>query len=888
MKKLILSFKKKFTSFSKESYLLLILFFIALFPRLQAFKTYCYAPPGIGSDAGMMAFEISQQSLMRNAGYPGFALIAGLLDQVLPFSTDINLSLISLVSGLGCIFLIYLLAKLLFKNKIFAFISAFLLATTPVAIYINSSQEIYSTQAFFLLLSFYLLIKAILNKKTLLYAGMVYGFTIAVHQSSLFALPFLIIFFFWLNFFEKKHFYLKNNLLSLLTWAGGIIIPLFLVFGWMKLVTGLDWPKFVSQFFGEFAFKLPTPIQKLVGMVPVEISEDNSYTPSLSPIHPWNWYKVSWFDHLWPRFEISFGREFFWLYALAFVVLLFSKNLLGILFLILIISSAYLEFNPSPAGDNGRFFVMIGPSLVLTIGFFLNKTNELLTKRFGKKLSCPFLGLTILICLYLGFKGISSPWIHEKAMASLYRARKIYYTWVGKTVPAKSYFIEDDHMPQDGEYYSGLKVIFDDSGNLGLIEGENERLFNEKRWQLTKVIDRFPPEQFLPLLEEGVPVYSQKRSILARNLESISFSLNQERIINLYQDWSSPEAQKFIKLFNCTNDSESKISVNSDKNLVISLLGKNDEKYENAICDIKNLKIKPEQTSYFEIRYRMENTPGSNYSESYPARTSLSVNLYEKGKTDRDYLFNTELPYSQKWQTFRINLREEFKTDEVDGLRLQMSNFWDRYFDGQTNLIVDYIKFSTNEPWYKIVEVDREPLTNFPLYQVIVNDNFIKNFQLAHKIELLPENNYFYEDDFTDFNWLTDSFTNFDIQRIGQSLAPKRHLSPASITYNLVANQPLTSLNLSGKVSLGYYSKPSYFKVYVKKGNDPYRLAYQIYSKKRENEDIDVMVDLSRYLSGAKEVFIRFDLYSDGISKYRNRGGINAQLKSFELKAETQ
>jgi hypothetical protein len=381
-------------------------------------------------------------------------------------------------------------------------------------------------------------------------------------------------------------------------------------------------------------------------------------------------------------------------------------------------------------------------------------------------------------------------------------------------------------------------------------------------------------------------LYSQNKSLLTQNLDKIPFPLNYSIAKILYQDWSYSDSQRFLKSWECSSDYEFKLNVDENGHLIMPLIGKNDDKYEVSICDIKNLNLNTEEIPIFEIRYKMIKIPGQNYSEFSPARTSLVINFYEKGKTDRDFAVNYEIGYSENWQTFRINLREEASGKNLDGLRVQLSNFWNRLYDGQTNLVVDYIKFASNLPWYKVVEIDREPLTNFPLYKAELTDDFFRQFKFNQQISLNQSNQYSYSDDFSGLNWITDSLDSRDIMRFGGNLVPKRHLSKASITYRFNSDKNIGSLNLTPKLHLKSYSQPSFLKVFIRSGSQPYKLAKQILWQERREESFSPEVDLSPYLGDKREFYLRFELYSDGISKYHDRAGVNAVLEEFKLTAK--
>lgn len=878
---------KNYFSFIKRKWeliLVIILLVAALIPRIITFKSYIYAPPSIGADGGLMAYEIENRLFMRNAGYPGFALIASYFDTISPFSVDINLSLISLIFGIGSILLFYLFSKKIVKNIYLAWVSSLIYAFLPVAVYIHSTQEIYSIQAFFLLLSIVLLMSQNSFKRIFL-SGIFFGLAVTIHFSSNFALPFLALFFPWYYRSEFKASW-KEIFKRIGQWFLGFGLIFLVIFGWMEYRIRLELKQFIAQMGGDVGLRIYDRIESFIN----HIKQPQTDSGPSTNINTISFFKISW-SYFFPRLKTSFTDYFPSIIAVMTIFLIiFSRfRFLVVSLIVLTLTSIYFELDVNPGGDNGRFIVMLTPALLLIFALTLKTIGDFYPKKIFLKIAQP--ALIIISLLFLGYlikASIDGKWVYEKGLAKMYRERKEYYLWLKNNVPHNSVFIEDTHMPQDGAFYNGPNVIYDDNGNLGILEDYD----NKRPWQLTKMIWRFSPDELTNLIKNKTSIYSSSQAILSRILSRFTMAEKLANTIKKYDDFSTPEARNFISSFKTSAEDGSNVDIENDK-LVINLKQKvDDKKYNSVIIDIPNLNMEPEGTNLFSINLKMLAHPDQN--EHIP-KTNMVVNFYEKGKTNADFAFQKEFIYdkNEPEQNVKLNIRDQSAGKTIDRIHIHASNYWEQHYNGETKIIINSIEFDHSPKWYEIKEIGQEPKAKTPVYQVIFSPEIEKELD-KNPIVTFDNGHFVYQDDFKSYNWIADSSFRNAIERRGNALMPKLHLRPGEIIYSYEAEKPIKEIKIDPNIYFNDLvldppgSNKSYFKIFVRQDGKDWQEAYSIFSNKNKSENLSPSIDLTNLLSGSKKGEIKIMMYSWHISKFQHRGGYNSQLQRLKIEGETE
>lgn len=878
---------KKYFQFiikKQELFLVAILLIASLIPRIIAFKPYIYAPPGIGADGGLMAYEIKNHLFMRNAGYPAFAVLGVIFDSISPFPVDIDLSLMSLIAGLGSIFLVYILAKRLIKNIYFAWLAAIVFSLFPVSIYINTTQEIYAVQGFFFLLSLVFLTKKD-NLHSIILSGLTFGFATAVHFSTNFALPFFFLFFLW-YYREELHYQWKKIFKKIGQWFLAYLSVLIIIFGWMAYCVKLNPQQFIAQVGGDVGLTVWDRISGFFQKNPFLVDNPTEKTRMSSL----GFLKASW-ALLYPRLQASFSNFFLFIVSGSVVVSLLSKKyrFLSLILLLLALSPLYFELDINVGGDSGRFIVMVAPAIALLVGIALKVLTDLCHRFFSfspKKAFIPFFVIGLLMIVYLISFTIQGKWIFEKDLAKMYHERKIYYLWLKNNFPQKAVFIENTHMPQDGAFYGGPDVVYDDRGNFGILEDYP----NNQTWQLTKVVWRFGLGEISDLIQNGIPIYSDDPSSLNRLLSQFPLA---EKLIQskaIYEDFSSPPVKDFLSKFKIQASENSSVKPENNK-LVINLKQKNDLN-GSVIIDIPDLNLKTGESNIFNLKLKMIAKPELN--EHLP-KTNLMVNFYEKGQKDADFIFQKELLYdkNENEQILKLNIQDETKGKTIDTIRFDISNFWDVHYQGETKIIINSIGFDYIPKWYEIKEIAREPKANKPLYQVIFDQKILDELKGKKVLEINKEK-FLYQDNFESWNWILDSAARSAIEQRGSALMPKIHLRPAEIIYTYQADKPIKSFKISPTIFFNDLSldplgtDKNYFKIFVKSEGQNWQEVYSAFSEKNKSTELTPEIDLTKYLLGSQKGEIRFILYSWHINKFQTRGGFNSKLTDLKIEGETK
>ena len=184
---------------------------------------------------GVLQAEIPNEVIAENAGESPLYIFfihfwKGITD------SEFGLRMSSLVFGLVSIFMVYLLGRSLFNEKI-ALVSAFLLAVSPFHIYYSQEVKVYSLITLLTLFSVYFLIKYVHSKKKLFLLGYIIFnlLNIYCHYIGLFVWLAQIVFLFLICDNREKQFkkmWVISNLAILLLFLPWIIFLLT----WMKKV----------------------------------------------------------------------------------------------------------------------------------------------------------------------------------------------------------------------------------------------------------------------------------------------------------------------------------------------------------------------------------------------------------------------------------------------------------------------------------------------------------------------------------------------------------------------------------------------------------------------------------------------------------------------------
>jgi len=240
---------------------------------------------------------------------------------ILLFGTsEVSVRLPSVILGIGCVFMTYLIAKKLFEEKT-ALVAATLLATSPLHIYYSQEARMYMLAAFLASCSVYFFISVIKKDSLPLWFGFIISTALLLYVDYL---PYLLIptYIIYLSIFRRK--IPKSTFISFFP---ALILVFFLLIPWLiifpkQLAAGLSasaaspaW----SQVVGAANFKdfLVAFVKFTIG----RISSDNNFVYGLF-FTPVGMYIL--FLSLLSFFRLSPQRVFFWFWFIFPTILSFA------------------------------------------------------------------------------------------------------------------------------------------------------------------------------------------------------------------------------------------------------------------------------------------------------------------------------------------------------------------------------------------------------------------------------------------------------------------------------------------------------------------------------------------------------------------------------------
>ncbi|MFN8371237.1 MAG: DUF2723 domain-containing protein, partial [Bacteriovoracaceae bacterium] len=167
----------------------LALFWLTLSPTIS-----------LQGDSGEFAVAVFNLGIPHPPGYPSYILLAKLFTLLFPSSQFIfALNFFSALMGALSALLLFLVLDKLTSSRRLAIIMALFFSTSLEFWFHSTIIEVYTLNIFFILLTFFLLLKKV---KPLFSLGLVMGLGIGVHYFFLVLIPFFLLYLFWSN--EKK------------------------------------------------------------------------------------------------------------------------------------------------------------------------------------------------------------------------------------------------------------------------------------------------------------------------------------------------------------------------------------------------------------------------------------------------------------------------------------------------------------------------------------------------------------------------------------------------------------------------------------------------------------------------------------------------------------
>ncbi len=168
---------------------------------------------------------------------PLFHLILKVWTLIFPVS-EVTTRMLSVLLGVGSVFVTYLIAKKLFEEKT-ALIASVLLATAPLHIYYSQEARMYMLAAFLASISVYFFVSLIKKENILLWMGFIISTATLLYSDYL---PYLLLptYVVYLAFFRKN---IKKS--TLLSFVPAFLLILFILIPWLsifpkQLETGLS------------------------------------------------------------------------------------------------------------------------------------------------------------------------------------------------------------------------------------------------------------------------------------------------------------------------------------------------------------------------------------------------------------------------------------------------------------------------------------------------------------------------------------------------------------------------------------------------------------------------------------------------------------------------
>ena len=220
----------KFFEFMKKNYLIasLLLFFIVLY------SSTIY--PGVGGrinygDSAKWQFLWAIGGTPHSTGYPLFLGLSALFGNLLIFLEPyLRITLISLVSAVGTLFVLYKISEIFINTKLARILPTFLLGTTYIFWSQATEAEVYTLNALFVSLVIYFFILFYTNKKikNFLIGIIIYAISFGNHLSMITLLPGLVYMIFFTGY--KLVFNKKNIILCILIFLLGSAQYLYVLY----------------------------------------------------------------------------------------------------------------------------------------------------------------------------------------------------------------------------------------------------------------------------------------------------------------------------------------------------------------------------------------------------------------------------------------------------------------------------------------------------------------------------------------------------------------------------------------------------------------------------------------------------------------------------------
>ncbi|MCK4326464.1 glycosyltransferase family 39 protein [bacterium] len=464
-----------------EFWIILGILIVASIPRLLLFQPY------LGSwDGAEYSFAIENDHLVH-LPYPIFQWIGLLFSLFLP--TDIALSLVSLLSGVGSVLLLYFIITKLF-NKTCGVFAGLFFALTHNAVYFSTFQENHMLQVFFVFSAIALLLSAL--KGRIIYSGLLYGISIGVHFHSLVLLPFFIYLIAIYSPRRGLKKYIQWVLSAVIVSGGSWLWILALSPNWGGVREGVNY--FLPMLLRNYnqAELAPEGLWAILKRNSIYMATTSNH-PGLIPIA--------------------------FLGGISMILHKRRQFLLWMLFLL----PYFIYEILSGEMDPGAHLLFITPAVAILASFFVGNLIQFISKKTrGTILSRVLISLIILVCLSFIFRGtlgktflaLWEPNFTKRSWVTFEGCSIKDCLWIKENTPEEGRILLRE-MPWAVPYYTERWpiLVYTPRGYQG--KAKVNLALNKGRWSPLNYWQVLYDDDLKKLLQSGVEVFALRKEIFS-------------------------------------------------------------------------------------------------------------------------------------------------------------------------------------------------------------------------------------------------------------------------------------------------------------------------------------------------------------------------------------
>lgn len=790
------------------------IFLSTLVPRIYFFRGELWA-----WDSGEFAVAV-ENVMFPHAPYPGYIALGILFKNLLPFSLDYSLSVLSFISGTAAIFPFFYIARKVLRENTTALMATFLFAFAPTLINQSGYQEIYSTQCFFVLLALAILVSD--HRYSFWLSALVYGFSIAVNIADIFLIPFFLCF----MYFERWRF---SRALAWFSLAFGVE---FLAICWTFIEFGSLGKTFDYWFLGK---ELDAMAGSLGGG-----GQGGGTHAFVSGLRDMDWLINKWASLIKSMF-FSLTPVLTIIGFLGFIVLYTREKKWAIL--LGIFALPYLIFDstfPVELRAIGLYLTFFLPVMAIFGASFLGYwlTNPYKFKRLAP-VSFSIILFSFQIFVSPSLPGPSSV---EQYLYGIHG----YFKWIKEVTPGNSLLITE-REPWVVRFYSDRATVYSNFKFLdawGQDKDENKEkkgltLFSKNPKMLTaNDHKKITLHEVSDEIREGVPVYATTRPPFKEfvPMDRVGRKGGEEILVaDLHDAYTTTGSQKelvenvFVDDFSTNgHENESFHFENISRSGGANERSIHPSAYDQVATVVYRLDY-PAEIKSMQIELKMTIEHPDHYIKLYVMGGDKEASLlYKFSKDSNKDVFEPEIDVSTMVNSSRTAfIKIELFVDDSDGSGLRRVRL------NEIKVRASYESYPVSKmPLYRLSTMD------LYLYDTFSSDKFKKQSVLSENI-------------------LHDSKEGF--------IYPASYDNPAIIVYKIQSAEPLDSLLDTLKMEARFFviGQGNFAEVYVSPDGENYKRIYQL----RNNFHVGVdkpLLDITPSGRGSHEFFVRILLYRDG------------------------